>query len=394
MSQQQPGFDGPPPAGQHPHAPVPESQLPQARPIAPPPGAGGGSPPPTYIVLPPQKGGRGWLLFLLCLLIGSVVTNVILMTVVGATLSGGAGWKGRVRTQTLNNGKKDKVIAVLPVYGIIDDNMAAWLDEGLKALADDKNVRAVVLHVDTPGGTVVASDRIHHAMLDFRKRSRKPIVIAQGGFATSGGYYVSSAGDYIVSEPTTWTANIGVIMTTFVAERGLKDKLGVNPIVITSSNTPFKDVPSLFRELKPEERAYLQGLVDSAYDRFVSVVAAGRKLDLDEAKKLANGQVLTADQAMKARLVDAEGYLEDAWRKAASLAGVSEDDARVIEYSPRPASLRDVLLGQAPVPAVGGKSPDLIQTIGSLSAPRLMYLYHGPVPAASWPSMDYSSGQQ
>ncbi len=336
-------------------------------------------PPPWMTGPAPARRGRGWIVVLVTLLISSVGLNVLMLgmwfVTVGQTLGGGAVYQ----TEVLQEGPADKVVAVVPVVDLIDGNVAGWLDRVLDDLGDDESVAAVVLNVDSPGGTVAASDQINHRVRAFREQTGKPVIVSQGGYATSGGYYVSVAGEHIVAEPTTWTGNIGVILTTFVARKGLEDKLGVQPDVIISSHTPYKDVPSLFRDMKPDEQQYLRDLVEHAYQRFVDAVVEGRpnlaKLDREDVYKVANGKVYTAQQAKDLGLVDQIGYLEDAWRYAGERIGVKSP--RVVLYRPRSIGLAGILLGSAQAPALEGRAEDPIRLAERSLTPRLMYLYHG-----------------
>jgi len=188
----------------------------------------------------------------------------------------------------------------------------------------DPDVRAVLLRINSPGGGVTASDVIHHELARFRAETNKPIVAWFGDTAASGGYYVAMAADHIVAAPTCVTGSIGVI-ATFPNVEGLGEKIGVKVEAITSGD--FKDSGSMFRGMRPEERAYLQALIDGMYARFVDVVVAGRVsagLSREDVLKLADGRVYTGSEALGHRLVDSVGYLEDALDAAAKAAGLSE----------------------------------------------------------------------
>lgn len=193
-----------------------------------------------------------------------------------------------------------------------------------KAGADD-DVKAVVLAVNSPGGSVVASDVIHHALEDLDK----PVVVAMGEVAASGGYYISAGADWIIANPSTLTGSIGVI-SQFTNAEGLLEKVGVDFVVITSG--PRKDFGSPYREMTAAERQYWQAMVDEIYAGFVQVVVDGRGLPEKEVREIADGSVYSGRQALELGLIDALGYEDDAISKAAELGGI-EGEPRVLEYS-------------------------------------------------------------
>jgi protease-4 len=194
--------------------------------------------------------------------------------------------------------------------------------------AADADVKALVLAVNSPGGSVVASDVIHHALQGLDK----PVVVTMGEVAASGGYYISAGADWIIANPSTLTGSIGVI-SQFPNAEGLLEKVGVDFVVITSG--PRKDFGSPYREMTAAERRYWQSMVDEIYDGFVQVVVEGRGLAEEDVRKIADGSVYTGRQALELGLIDALGYEEDAIAKAAELGGI-EGEPRVLEYSAPP----------------------------------------------------------
>jgi len=241
------------------------------------------------------------------------------------------------KVQAINGPK----VAIVEVDGVI---MGTGVDHILKQIRqarDDEQVRAVILRVDSPGGTVSGSDRIWREVATL-KEAKKPVVVSMGGMAASGGYYVSAPADYIFAEPTTMTGSIGVILQ-MPQIHGLMEKYGVEMETVTSGE--WKDAGSMFKPLTEKQRERWQEVINATHQRFVRVVAQGRKIPLEEARALANGKVYTADEALRLKLVDASGYLDDAIRKAQSL--ISESSVRVIRYS-RPLSLDDLLGITAP----------------------------------------------
>jgi len=201
-----------------------------------------------------------------------------------------------------------------------------------------------------------------------------PIVVSMGSLAASGGYYVAMAvghrPDTIFAEPTTWTGSIGVMIPHFNVAKLLAD-WGVEQDSVLSH--PLKGMGSITRKMTDEERAIFQALVDDSFARFKEVIKQGRaKFQADPAAldKLATGQVFTAQDAVKNGLVDRIGFQEDAVEQAIKLAGLSEDDVRVVDYKPE-FSVVDLLLGQAKASRNGLD----IGSLAELATPKAYYLY-------------------
>jgi protease IV len=194
--------------------------------------------------------------------------------------------------------------------------------------ASDEGVRAIVLRINTPGGSVGGSDVVYSEIRRFKKEQQVPVVAALMGLATSGGYYVASAADVIVAQPTTVTGSIGVVMMG-VSVAGLMEKLGIEDQTLTTG--PFKDAGSPLERLTPEQRAQLQGVLDDLHARFVAVVLAGRPaLTRAQVENLADGRVMSAPQALQAGLVDSIGDLPRAIGEAERRAGLER--SRVVVY--------------------------------------------------------------
>ena len=246
------------------------------------------------------------------------------------------------------------------VQGITPGRMA-----GLLAQAADPAVKAVVVRVNSPGGSVVASDEIYHALLEFEK----PVVIWMGEMAASGGYYISCGGDYVFAHPDTLTGSIGVI-SQFLNVEELLDEIGVDVVVITSG--PRKDIGSPFRDMSEEERALWEGITDEVYEGFVEIVAQARDLPLEEVRELADGSIYTGRQALALGLVDDVGTPDDAIAKAAELGGI-EGQPRVVELRARPTFL-DMLYGFQARSAM----PTLEEILGWAGLPSLEYRFARP----------------
>ena len=209
--------------------------------------------------------------------------------------------------------------------------------EQIESAQEDPDVRAILLIVNSPGGGVNPSDVIHHAL----KAVDKPIVVLMGDLAASGGYYISTAADWIIAHPNTLTGSIGVI-SEFPNAEELLDNIGVEFVVITSG--PRKDFGSPYREMTEEERQYWQTIVDQTYADFVAVVVEGRGMTTEQVSALADGRIFTGRQALELGLVDALGYEEDAIARAAELGGIS-GEPRLIEMQTTP-SFFDLLRQQ------------------------------------------------
>lgn len=214
--------------------------------------------------------------------------------------------------------------------------------EELDKAAKDKRIKALVLRINSPGGTVSASDTIHHEIMAFKKETGIPVVACLMGLACSGGYYLAQAGDTIVAHPSGITGSIGVLAMKLNL-KGLMDKVGVEGELVKSGK--WKDFWSPFRPATPEEKKMMQEVIDSYYRGFVEVVVKGRKMSPEQVRKVADGRIYTADQAKALGLVDTLGYLDDAVKIAEKMAGV--DRARVVRYH-RPGSYRPNIYSQIP----------------------------------------------
>ncbi len=213
-----------------------------------------------------------------------------------------------------NNPLKSKV-ALMRIEGPIMDSKDA-VDE-LKDYINDSSVKAIVLRIDSPGGAVAPSQEIYEEV--EKAAAKKKVVVSMGSIAASGGYYIASAASRIVADPGTLTGSIGVIMEIPNIE-GLMNKIGIRTEVIKSGRN--KDIGSMFRSMKPEERELLQGVMDNVHEQFIRAVAKGRKMKVEDVRKIADGRVFTGEQAVKVGLVDQLGSLEDSIRIAGNLAGI------------------------------------------------------------------------
>ncbi len=209
-------------------------------------------------------------------------------------------------------------LARLTVSGIITDDRK--LTEAVTELADNDSVKALIVTIDSPGGSVAGGEGLHDAIA--RVAQKKPVVAVMGGTAASAGYMIAVPAARIFAREGTLTGSIGVLLETGEVS-GLLKTLGINAEAITSG--PLKDQPSLIRPLSPEGRDVLHGLVMDMYDQFVGMVAAGRHMDAAQVRELADGRAYTGRQALRLGLVDAIGGEHDARAWLAQAKGVSAD---------------------------------------------------------------------
>lgn len=207
----------------------------------------------------------------------------------------------------------------------------------LNKYRDSKQVKAIVLRVESPGGGVAASQEIYEAV--WRARDSKPVVCSMGEVAASGGYYIACACDTIVANPGTLTGSIGALMEFWTAEELIR-KVGLRFEVVKAGEV--KDVGSLSRRMTPAERAMLQAMLDDVHLQFMEAVADGRGIDLDSLRPYADGRVFTGRQAWSLGLVDTLGTLDDAISIAGRMGGL-KDPPRVIREKKRKRSLYDLL---------------------------------------------------
>lgn len=237
-------------------------------------------------------------------------------------------------------GKSKKyAVGVVEIYGAISQGSSAraW-DRGsqqiakkIRSLAAEKEVKAVVLDINTPGGSVGAVQEIYSAVKRARAETKKPFVARFGEVSASGGYYVASACDLIVAHPGTITGSIGVIFSVGNFE-GLMKKVGFKNEAIKSGK--FKDIGSPAREMTQEERKLLQAMIDDSYEQFVAAVAGGRKLTVERTKTLSDGRIYTGRQAVELGLVDKLGDLQDALDAAGEMGGIGRDPRVIRESAP------------------------------------------------------------
>ena len=262
------------------------------------------------------------------IILGTIVGLFFLMLILLRSMGGSA-----------SMGQK---VAVIDVTGIITKSDATI--KLIHAYRDDPSVKAIVMRIDSPGGSVAPVQEIYTEL----EKVEKPIVTSMGGSAASGGYYVACAADTILANPGTLTGSIGVIMQ-FTRMKGLYDKVGLEHQVIKSGQ--FKDTGSPFRTLTEEEQAVLQATVDDVYNQFVDTIAEarGNLLTRTEVVELADGRIFSGRQALDSKLIDQLGNLPDAIKIAGELGGI-EGKPKVLRKEKK-TSLFEQLVGIKQMPA-------------------------------------------
>lgn len=248
-------------------------------------------------------------------------------------------------------------VAIIPVVGTIVDGdppqgltrpanaYSAEIVHFIEQAEANPWVRAIVMRVDSPGGSVVASDEIYQAVIG----TKKPVVVSMGSMAASGGYYIACGADEIFANPSTLTGSIGVISIVPNVE-GLLDKIGVRIHVVESG--PYKE-GGTFRPFTENDREIWSGIIEEAYASFVEVIAEGRGLSEQRVRELGDGRIYTGQQALQAGLVDTLGNLPEAIARAGELGGIT-GKPQLIPYRPGPSlfgGLLNSLLPTSPLAA-------------------------------------------
>jgi len=282
-------------------------------------GGYGAAPPPP----PPAEPGRprsNWLVIAALLVLAMMLLAgmvMVIVAVVGIAAGGEAGFGGL--------GEK---VGVITIEGVISASGEQSLFgeplggvrqmlKQLKRAEEDESVKAVVLRINSPGGSAAASQEIYHEVRSLAEK--KPVVVSMADVAASGGYYIALPAKKIVANQGTMTGSIGVRMS-YLQYYELMDEIGVEGGSITSG--PYKDIGSPWREMTQSERRLLQDMIDNIYEQFVEHVAESRGIEVAEARKLADGRIYTGEQALEAGLIDELGGFNDAVRLAGELGGI------------------------------------------------------------------------
>ena len=318
-----------------------------------------------------------------CLLLSGALVVVLAIGSFGMSMSTNGG-SAHVEVVTLRDNDSDNKIAVIDLAGLIasfsvdasGNNMVESIRRQFKWAREDNDVRAVLFRINSPGGEVLASDKI----ADIVRESKKPVISVMGALAASGGYYVAAPSDWIVAHELTITGSIGVIMSGY-SIRNLMDKVGVQPIVFKSGK--HKDMLSLGKreeDITPEERKIVQDMIDETFERFKKIVQEGRDMDnrdtedgesLEEDwESFADGRILSGNMALAQGFVDELGDLDTGYERALSLKGIS--DANLTQYR-QPLNLANLfsLFGKSNTKEI---KIDLGVDIPKLKAGRLYFL--------------------
>ena len=329
------------------------------------------SPTPYARTLPRQRVGPVAILAILALLAALAFSILLNLVLIGTTsASSPESLDEEYFSEDEFQDGTDK-IAIISVTGTILSTQG-FVKQQIDQARRDENVKGIVLRVDSPGGSVSASDYFYHHLSKLRTESKKPIVVSMGSIAASGGYYVAMAAGTtektLFAEPSCFTGSIGVMIPHYNVA-GLFDKYGIEEDAIVSHR--LKNMGSLGRQMTDEEKEIFQTLVDEGFDRFKEIIRDNRKKfseDPEALEKLATGQVYTAQQAKDSGLIDEIGFIEAAIDRAIELAGVNRDAVQVIRYKPVP-SLASLLLGAQAQP----RGFDL-QQLFDMSAPKAYYM--------------------
>ncbi|MGP8106065.1 MAG: signal peptide peptidase SppA [Desulfobaccales bacterium] len=269
----------------------------------------------------------------------STLLNAILIAVLAVLFLVGA---TVLASQFLGKGAKmawgasQEKVGVVEIKGIITESRTIL--KQLDDFRDNPSIKAIVLRINSPGGAVGPSQEILGEVEKIRKK--KKVVASLGTVAASGAYYIASGSDLIMADRGTATGSIGVIME-FTNVEGLTKKIGLDFFTLKSGR--YKDVGSPFRTLTPEEKEYMQHLLDNIYQQFLSDVARNRKIPLETLRPLAEGKIYTGEEAKEIGLVDAFGNPEDAIEKAGRLGGIRGKVEAV--YPPKQGSIMNYLIG-------------------------------------------------
>ena len=299
---------------------------------------------------------------LVTVLSASILMNVVFLLSKAAESTGPANGINQVHHS--GNRKATSKLAVINFSGtIMPPYTERWLKQ-IKHAIDDDTIKGVLLAIDSPGGLVADSHQLYY---ELKKLSdKKPVYVAMKRLAASGGYYIAMASGNsgrIFAEPTTWTGSIGVIVPRYNASE-LANKIGVTVEPLVTG--PLKDSLNPFRDLTEREQEVWKAILDDSFVRFVGVIEQNRpKLNEEQVRELATGQIYTANQAVKSGLVDEIGYEEDAL--AALAKSLSLTDYETVEYSVAP-GLFDMLLG-----AKTESTTSVMEQILDASVPKAMY---------------------
>lgn len=302
--------------------------------------------------MPPADGGSSKKNILVVLLVfgGLFLAFFIFAAVLLAAMNDGGLALGQER------------IGVVEIEGAIMESEKTVKD--LKRFVDDDSIKGIVVRVNSPGGAVAPSQEIYEAVR--RAREKKPLAVSMGSTAASGGYYIAVGSDKIFANSGTVTGSIGVVTQLFTVKE-VMEKIDVQVHTITTG--PYKDAGNPFEEWTAREEAYFGQLIDDIHNQFVEDVAEGRKMEVDEVRKYADGRVFTGRQALDMKLVDELGTLHDTVAWVAGEAGIEGEPQTVYPPEERPGLLKEL---------VEGSVDTVVREARNSTTPVIEYRYTGP----------------
>ncbi len=261
-------------------------------------------------------------------------------------------------------------VAQLFVEGIISDNNVdsfgravdyqhSFTLKKINELIDNPSNKALILYLNTPGGGVFESDELYFKIKEYQKKTGRPVISYMSSMAASGGYYISAPADMILANRNCWTGSIGVTLGTFYDVSGFLDKHGITTITIDSGSN--KSMGSITDPMTAEQEKILQSLVDEAYEQFVGIVAEGRNLPLELVKKLADGRIYTANQALEEGLIDSVASYDEALDIIGKQFNLTGLPVHEIKY--QDTSIFGRLMGRAPLPLTGRSEAEVILSL-------------------------------
>ena len=334
-------------------------------------------PPPYYPPPPPPRGrsfaGAIFTTLATTILGVSILLNIILLVSNASSASQG------IKEETIVDGSSSEQIAVIPIHGVIDDSMAQHFEKMISQAEKNSSVKAIVLDIDSPGGTVTSSDEIYARILSVKEK--KHVVASICGLGASGAFYISCAADYVFAEKTSLTGSIGVIMPSYNVSK-LIQSYGVEDTTITSDGATYKDAGSPTKPETDQDRAYFKSILNQASMGFKGIVEKSRKLPAGKIDEIANGKIYTADEASGFRSDRQDRLSARSLGQSCGAGGSDKQRSREI----RAHNLVAQRLGDSKF--TGGTPQSSVQinginvnvdrnTISELLTPRPMYLWRG-----------------
>lgn len=325
--------------------------------------------------MPKKKGMPTWLKVVLIIL--AVVIGLVMITSACGNFVEGFSSSLKMdgdSNEVVTNFGHD-YIGVIYVSGTISEVNEGgynhqYLLNAIDAMIYDKHNKGIVMYVDTPGGSVFASDELYLKIKEYQETTKRPVYSSMQSMAASGGYYVSASCDKIIANRNCWTGSIGVTLGTMYDMSELLNKLGIKTTTITSGAN--KAMGSSSEEMSTEQRKIFQALVDEAYEQFTGIVAEGRNMDIEEVKALADGRIYTAQQGVNNGLVDEIGTFEDAITDMIDSYGLQTCQVENF-VPPQTSTLRDLLGIVSGGKSLGSSELSLIQSLIDMNGKMQLY---------------------